>query len=151
LTPYTCFRLKNCVKISGHPISPRKIWTRESLKRSQVDLKVTCHQRWKAFDSISIIGKMQHLEVSFDGKCNAKWWFLVILRCPLVAMVTVNLRLSMRLQRLWSYQHVCQVWTVLRPFYSLIAIGTCNRKLCNENSQKCSWSNGFKDDGLKTT
>jgi hypothetical protein len=48
----------------------------------QVDLKVTCKQRWKAFNSISIYWEvtLQHFEISFDGKINAKQDFFLLLQ-----------------------------------------------------------------------
>jgi hypothetical protein len=39
----------------------------------------------------------------------------------------LNLILNMPLQRLWSRQHMCKTWTVLKPFYSW----------------KANWTGGF--------
>jgi hypothetical protein len=74
----------------------------------------------KSFTLFHCIEKLQHFEISFNGKINAKYWFFAILRRTPVAMVTGNLRMSLLLQRLWCNQHMWkfhQYWSIFQ-FYS---------------------------------
>jgi hypothetical protein len=75
--------------------------------RSIIRLRVT--NVGKQLTLSKSIEKLQHLEINFDRKNQRKKVILAILRCPLVAIVTGNLSLSMLLQRQWSSQHLCQV------------------------------------------
>jgi hypothetical protein len=71
---------------------------------------------------------------------------LAIFRCLPVAMVTGNLKLGTLIERLWSSQYLCQVWSVLKYFYSFIAENcwTCNTRLFNENSHFSQYAHAVK-------
>jgi hypothetical protein len=117
-------------------------------KWPQTDHKVTCYQRWKAFDSISIHWEVAAVWNQFWWKKQRKIVILAFLRYHLIAMVAGNLRLSMLLQRQWSRQHLCQVWLVLKQFLSFDS----NLNLYRDTFQwkqpfftKCLCINGLTD------
>jgi hypothetical protein len=96
----------------------------------QVDCKVTCNQRWKAFYSILIHWEVAAVWYQF-------WWekkqhkMVVFRNFEMSPVAMVTLRLNMLLQRLWSSQHLCQIWT-------------WNRRLFNENDHFSQYAHEVK-------